>query len=196
MKIVDVFRVGILTYNVSNKIANDIENLVVPRLNFLNSNADGLVNTDYHENSRIINLDEIPELVNEIYKCKDFYNKTLNSYHVDKASITHYWVQDYKNNHHHPRHNHGKSELSVVYWVRASENAGVIKFHNPISYNHFMYGNVDIDKKNSYNTIDVNIKPQKGTILMFPGPLDHEVFKGSKDSIRTTIAFNLDNCCK
>ncbi len=59
-----------------------------------------------------------------------------------------------------------------------------------------MYGNVDIDKKNSYNTIDVNIKPQKGTILMFPGPLDHEVFKGSKDSIRTTIAFNLDNCCR
>ena len=191
MEIHDIFKVGILAHNVGDNLANKIENIVIPRINKLNS-IDGLVNTDYHQQEFLIKLEEIPELVEEIYKCRDHYNSFLQSPNIAHSQIINYWVQDYKQDlhHHHPRHNHGKNELSVVYWIRASEGAGKIKLFSPIHYNNFMYEGCR--DKNSYNTGDVSITPTKGTILMFPGPIDHEVLKGKENCIRTTIAFNLD----
>ena len=46
MEIHDIFKVGILAHNVGDNLANKIENIVIPRINKLNS-IDGLVNTDF-----------------------------------------------------------------------------------------------------------------------------------------------------
>tara|TARA_Y100001972_G_C7535741_1_gene269799 strand:+ start:117 stop:704 length:588 start_codon:yes stop_codon:yes gene_type:complete len=192
MKIVDSFKVGILQHKVSNYVADKVENLLIPRLDQL-SNKDNMVNTDYFHKKQIFELNEIPELVEEIYKCKDYFNQTLKSHSVHHSKICGYWVQDYRNDKdHHVRHNHGKNELSVVYWVRADKNAGPLVIYNPIPLQSFLYSEAS-EPRNEYTTAAIKVSPEKGGIVMFPSCIDHSVFPSeTKNCIRTTIAFNLD----
>ena len=192
MEIIDAFKVGILQHKVSNNIADKVEDLLIPRLNQL-SNKDNMVNTDYFNKDKVFELNETPELIEEIYKCKDYFNQILKSGNVHYSKINSYWVQDYRTEKdHHVRHNHGKNELSVVYWVRADKNAGPLIIHNPIPLVNFLYDEAN-EPKNEYTTEAIKITPEKGNIIMFPSVIEHSVLpSNSKNCIRTTIAFNLD----
>jgi len=192
MKIIDAFKVGILTHSVSNEISNKVENLLIPRLNELD-NVDNMVHTDYFGKRKIFELNETPELIEEIYKCKNYFNQILKSSNLHNSKITSYWVQDYRTEKdYHVRHNHGKNELSIVYWVRADKNAGPLIINNPIPLVNFLYSESE-EPKNEYTTSAIQIQPEKGKMVIFPSVIEHSVLPSkNKDCIRTTIAFNLD----
>ena len=42
-----------------------------------------------------------------------------------------FWIQDYLHDHTHYRHTHGTDFLSGVYYIRANNDPGGIRFHNP-----------------------------------------------------------------
>jgi hypothetical protein len=185
MEISNIFPTGVLKHKVSNDIADYIENLITPRLKDLEFKD--AVLTDFFK-EKIITLEDIQPLVNEIYKCQDYYSKFTNF--TPSKGINSFWVQDYNSSHIHGRHNHGRHHYSVVYWVRAKNNPGPLVIYNPNPFTEFWGHSKGMD--NLFTQPKIIIPPEKGIIVLFPSYLDHEVLKGGEGCIRTTIAFNLD----
>ena len=189
MELTGYFPTGILTHQVPNKTSDYIESIVTPRLkNLINAKDDydgGDVLTDYYKSERIISKEELGPLLQEIYKCIKFYSQNVN----EPVNSYNYWVQDYTQNQFQGIHNHGRSTLfSVVYWVRASEDAGslVIEESNPLK--RLWFQNQNCDSPFKYTV--ASFQPKKGYLVVFPGYLNHKVLPSKTNCIRTTIAFN------
>ena len=185
MKIINYFPTGILFDEVSDSLADKIENLIVPRLSQLNLDTSHENYNDFHNPERIISLEELSPLIDKIYECQEYYCKVSNFIPGD---ITGYWVQDYKKNNYHGRHNHGSCSLSVVYWVR-NKGGGPLIIFNPNPHISIQHEYED----GPYSSQATSISPKKGGIVMFPSYIDHMVYPSSEDCVRTTIAFNFDN---
>ena len=141
----NIFPVPIYTAFLDNKLADEIEDLVVPRLS---------------------NLEQVPSQKTD-YFLKD---KIVSS-----------------KNESHSSHAHGNALISGVYYIRANNNAGSLKFTNP----NPLFINTDL-KEGPKNEVNFEIKPQKGLLVLFPGWLLHEVLGSSIDNCtRTCLAFNL-----
>lgn len=186
MKLEKFFPTGILTYDIDNTISNYIENLITPRLSGLK--YEDAVLTDFFK-EKIITLKEIQPLINEINRCQTYYSQNTNF--APSKGIKSFWVQDYKASSFHQRHNHGRTQYSVIYWVRAENNPGLLVIHNPNPFSSVWNGGTK-GYKNLYTQTRINFTPKKGRIILFPGYLDHEVLKGGDNCVRTTIAFNLE----
>jgi hypothetical protein len=77
------------------------------------------------------------------------------------------------------KHAHHPSCLVVVYYHKAIPEAGNIRLYTPNQYNEF--------QKETF----VDIVPEQGKILVFPGWLYHEVLKNNSDSTRHSIAITI-----
>jgi len=188
MELKGYFPTGILTHQVTDKVSNYIESIIVSRLKSLENaqkySVDN-VQTDYYKPDRIISKKELLPLTQEIDKCINYYSQTIG----EPVNDFSYWVQDYVKNQFHGTHNHGRSTLfSVVYWVRASENAGslVIEESNPLKKLWFQNQN----QNSPFKYTEVKFQPKKGYLVIFPGYLEHRVLSSKTNCIRTTIAFN------
>jgi uncharacterized protein (TIGR02466 family) len=181
MEIKSAFPVPILFHQIEKDIANKTEKFIIPRISHLKEKYD--VETDYFSD-RIFSLEEIPFLMKEIHKCIDYYCSELK---IKVPSLQNYWVQNYNENHFHTLHNHGRCELSIVYWVRANSSSGNFKLMNPSPYNKILYHE---NEHSLYTTHFLQIPPIKGGLIIFPSYLEHEVLQGKKDCIRTTLALN------
>ena len=188
MELKGYFPTGILTHQVADKVSNYIESIIVSRLESL-ENAQKYCNdniqTDFYKSDRIISRKELTPLTNEINKCVKYYADTVGQ----SANNFEYWVQDYNKNQFHGLHNHGRSTLfSVVYWVRASENAGslVIEESNPLKKLWFQ----NLNNISPFKYTEVKFQPKKGYLLIFPGYLEHKTLSSETNCVRTTIAFN------
>lgn len=179
------FPTCILECDVSAKLANEVENILIPHVETMPTDASGDLHTDYYSNERI-NIEKLcPKLVNEMVKAKDQYKKLTTFKATNNFDA---WIQDYRNeNARHRRHQHGISGISGVYWVRANENAASLIFYNPDSVIEYVSAD---DLFNPYRETMCEYVPVKGKMLLFPSYLQHEVIPSSTDVIRTTIAFN------
>lgn len=182
MKIQGFFPTGVLFHQVPSQLSNQIESLIIPKLNYLERKDETY--TDYYK-KRIIEINEIKGLVTEIEKCVMFY---ANEIKVEPKPISNYWVQNYSTGDIHSRHNHGRSLFSIVYWVRANNNAGNLVIYDPSPYRG-VWG--DPYCTSPYSTNEVSITPKKGLLTMFQGYVDHEVLPGGEGCERTIIAFNI-----
>jgi uncharacterized protein (TIGR02466 family) len=183
MNLEPIFVTGILSANVPQILANNIENLIVSKLKDLEYKDTNY--TDYFKPNKILNKNEISDLIYEIEKYKTIYEQHTG---WNKSHLNDFWVQDYKKNDIHRIHNHGRNELSIVYWVRANQHAGEFVLHNPSPYISLWHDNTK--EGNPFNSLVKYIKPEKGKIIIFPSFINHEVLPGSEECIRTTIAFN------
>jgi uncharacterized protein (TIGR02466 family) len=183
MNLEPIFATGMLSAKVSQTLADNIENLVISKLKDLEYKSTNY--TDYFKPTKILNNDDILDLIHEVEEYKTIYEQNTG---WGKSYLSNFWVQDYKENNTHGIHNHGRNELSVVYWVRANEHAGEFVLYNPSPYVNLWYG--DKDEDTPFNSTVKYIKPEKGKIIIFPSFINHEVLPGDKGCIRTTIAFN------
>ena len=188
MNIKNIFPTGIITHQVSPQIANYVEDLVVPRLKNLGFNNENY--SDFFNKEEILNINEVPLLKKEIEKCINFFEKTYSI--PKKTEINSYWVQDYKFNNFHGTHNHGRNEISIVYWIRANEDAGMFCLSNPSPFTDLWYSPYAFydNSNNPYIKDKYMIQPSKGSLIAFPSFLNHEVLPGGKNCIRTTLALN------
>ena len=178
-----LFSTPIFTNIIDNKIVKYMEELIIPRLNSLEHRIE--YSTDFFKKEKIINYKELLPFFTSIDNNIDEYSKFSN---FKRSKSAEYWVQDYKKGQLHIPHTHANTYMSGVYYVRANENAGGLRFFNanPICRIENL-----LDEKNA-SSIFVDIKPKKGLLVLFPNWLLHEVLPGSDgECIRTCLAFNL-----
>ena len=120
-------------------------------------------------------------------------NSTFNDMSWDLESqiikITNIWTIVNEKGAFNERHQHGNSDLSAAYYVRAPKNCGEIVFYDPrpaAVYNH-----PRATKANILNATVNSINPEEGMLVLFPSYLDHSVKPNESDEQRIVISFNV-----
>ncbi len=92
-----LFSTPILKTAVNTKLADYMEDLIVPKIKNLDYIKDEQVHTDYHRdnNKKIVNSDELKPFIEVTNLAADFYVKQLGIKIKNKVE---WWVQDYKKN--------------------------------------------------------------------------------------------------
>ena len=91
------------------------------------------------------------------------------------------------------KHNHPRSNLSGVLWIKAPKNSGNIVFTSPQFFDRFN----ELDsytKEFKYNSncyMTYYFPPTEGRILIFPSSLEHEVEKNKSSEDRISYSFNI-----
>ena len=176
-----IFPVPIYTTFIDKNLSNQIENLIIPRLDSLQFTDEQY--SDYFLPKKLVTASEINDL---LYQIDIFTNKFSEETGIIKFKVGQYWVQDYKKGNSHHRHAHGGDVISCVYYVRANENAGKLRLINPNPFS-----TITQLKTNTTKHLHYDITPQKGLLVIFPGWLMHEVIPSQHPNcIRTCIALN------
>jgi len=86
------------------------------------------------------------------------------------------WVQEFsKKGGHHSAHVHGNQHVSGFYFLKANEKTSYPIFHDPRTGARTTKLKMKPDLKGILNGNDlVHYRPQPGTLLIFPGYLEHE----------------------
>ena len=138
----------------------------------------------------------------------DFYTlesfSEFRNYILNNAfqSLTHYnhrfelnnmWININRKGNYNTLHRHPNCILSGVFWVKASENCGKLKFDNPngfVETNLIEYTDDDVKKEHNYYHM-FEFTPREGIMILFPSHLQHLVEPNESDEDRISIAFNL-----
>mgnify|MGYP000843839482 FL=1 len=184
----NIFPVPMLEHFVPERIADDVENLLVSRLDRIPRPTDDAPHsTDYFEPKKVIDLyTDVPELFSEIQECVNKFQEACSIKHLPHTNQYVWWTQDYQEGDIHKEHEHGMNKISGVYWVRANENAGGLSFRNPNPYVEYAH-----NEYSQYGYGKYEFQPMKGKLLLFPSYLKHQVEPSGKNVIRSTIAFNV-----
>ena len=91
------------------------------------------------------------------------------------------------------KHNHPRSNLSGVLWIRAPKNSGNIVFTSPQFFDRFneLDSYTEEFKYNSNCYMTYYFPPTEGRILLFPSSLEHEVEENKSDEDRISYSFNI-----
>ena len=81
-------------------------------------------------------------------------------------------------------HNHGSSDISGVYYFKVPSGGSELFFRNPISH-------LDSSLVYEHLSSGIDIKPEQGSILLFPSWLQHGVKTNMSDETRVSISFNI-----
>jgi len=135
--------------------------------------------------------DEIPKKF--ISSVSKNLNNTFNDMSWDLENqiikITNIWTIVNEKGAYNERHQHGNSDLSAAYYVKAPKDCGEIVFYDPRPapvYNH-----PRATKANMLNATVNSVKPEEGMLVIFPSYLDHSVNPNKSDDQRVVISFNV-----
>ena len=91
------------------------------------------------------------------------------------------------------KHNHPRSNLSGVLWIKTPKNSGNLVFTSPNLFNR--YEELDSYTKefkyNSNSYMTYYFRPMEGRLLIFPSSLEHEVKENKSNEDRISYSFNL-----
>ena len=135
-----------------------------------------------------------------ILQCKSETLKNIIMSSVSKLSMSDnlsYTIEGWKNinepGNFNCLHNHPRSDLSGVLWIKAPKDSGNLVFSSPQLFNRYQeldsYTDEFALKTNSYMTYF--FYPKEGKILIFPSNLDHEVEENKSDEDRISYSFNI-----
>ena len=91
------------------------------------------------------------------------------------------------------KHDHPKSNLSGVLWIKTPKNSGNLVFTSPQLFNKFQELNYYTDefKYDTKSYMTYYFPPTEGRILLFPSSLEHEVEENKSDEDRISYSFNI-----
>ena len=89
----------------------------------------------------------------------------------------------------HGLHRHPNNFLSGVYYVRVSDGADAINFHDPRPQADII--RPPVTALTAENTDPVVVRVRNGTLLVFPSWLAHSVDANKSDETRISIRFNV-----
>ena len=87
------------------------------------------------------------------------------------------------------QHQHGNSNISGAYYVRAPKNSGDIVFYDPRPAPVYFHPNAK--SPNLLNAQVNSVSPKEGVLVLFPSYLDHSVNKNLSNEERIVISFNI-----
>jgi len=90
-------------------------------------------------------------------------------------------------------HDHPNSDLSMVWYINASEDSGNIIFRNPNSFGEYaLHQTLDRHILDAYNVHFSHwIPPRTGKCVFFPSYLLHEVEPNPTDEVRISMSANV-----
>jgi len=102
----------------------------------------------------------------------------------DKYDIIDSWMTLFKKNNYAHIHSHGEADLAGVYYYKTgmSDNDSSFFFCTPV---------VGSEASIFWGEQRISMRPEEGTILLFPGWLRHGVTMNETDDDRVSISFNL-----
>ena len=91
------------------------------------------------------------------------------------------------------KHDHPRSNLSGVLWIKTAKNSGNLVFTSPQLFNKFqeLYNYTDEFKYDTKSYMTYYFPPTEGRILLFPSSLEHEVEENKSDEDRISYSFNI-----
>ena len=125
-----------------------------------------LNDTDFWDLKRYINQKALEYLIHQGYEMS-FYD----------LSFSELWVQEFAKNGggHHSAHIHWNQHVSGFYFLKCSEKTSYPIFHDPRTGARATKLRMRDDAKGLWpGTETVNFHPKPGTLLLFPGYMEHE----------------------
>jgi len=92
-------------------------------------------------------------------------------------------------------HIHPNSLWSGVYYVKASENSGLLRVEDPRSISLMVRPRMKQGKPPKRLWREDNYKPKSGRLIMFPSWLNHCVDTNESNDIRISVSFNFMQKC-
>lgn len=91
------------------------------------------------------------------------------------------------------KHDHPRSNLSGVLWIKTPKNSGNLVFTSPQLFNKFQELNYYTDefKYDTKSYMTYYFPPTEGRILLFPSSLEHEVEENKSNEDRISYSFNI-----
>lgn len=140
-------------------------------------------------NSHILEYGPLNQLKEDLMQyLKKYWNDVYNCRQDIKA--TNSWIARSKPGQRHHRHNHPNCVISLVYYIQAEENCGLLDFHlSPLIYkgHDFTY---DIRAHNEYNSKTWSLCVKTGDVVIFPGWIEHETQENNSDKERIILGLN------
>ena len=92
------------------------------------------------------------------------------------------------------KHDHPRSNLSGVLWIKTPKNSGNLVFTSPQLFNKFaeLYNYRDEFKYDTKSYMTYYFTPIEGRILLFPSSLEHEVEENKSNEDRISYSFNIE----
>lgn len=113
------------------------------------------------------------------------YIDKAQTWHPVKIGLVHSWFNKTDKGEGQEWHQHQDAMISGVYYYQTTGNDGVFGIQTPVpqlKQELFPFGNISVRT--------VEMRPQVGTILLFPGWLEHCVAANTTDSTRISVSFN------
>ena len=108
----------------------------------------------------------------------------------NKLEISSSWFTKTHKGEQSPMHDHKNCVFSAVYYYGDyDDQVGNLIFKNPI-VNLTSY-RLNVGKSNKFNTYDIEITPQSGSLLIFPSYVSHKIDVHKSDIPRLSLAFNM-----
>lgn len=104
--------------------------------------------------------------------------------------LTGCWANINRGGYTHRAHVHQNNYLSGVYYLRTPAGCGGIEFQDPRPQANVIAPRQRPTRVNQHPGNSIEIRPQQGTLLIFPSWLQHLVTPGETNEARTSIAFN------
>lgn len=136
---------------------------------------------------------ELKYLFDQIFQSVDIMSEKFGLYNdlqLDKNTMQ-FWININKKGDYNVQHNHPRSFLSGVYYVKTPKNCGILEFHHPNPMQKFwcqMYTKSD----NPATFSSIIFEPENGKLIVFPPWLEHTVSPSDAESARISIAFNIN----
>ena len=126
---------------------------------------------------------DIHPVFNDLVKSIHIASKTFEIKPGPKKINLQMWVNVNDKGHWNNLHDHVGAEISGIYYVKVPKDSGHISFRDPRA--------ITISEQSGENPKWVNIEPNQGVLMLFPGYLEHMVKPNQSDESRISIAFNL-----
>ena len=167
--------------------------------------------TDYVLNTNQVDVDEYKifqksglketidfefRVLEQFPKMKQMFNHISNRLikeglnYDNKLEISSSWFTKTHKGEQSPMHDHKNCVFSAVYYYGDyDDKVGNLIFKNPI-VNLTSY-RLNVGKSNKFNTYDIEITPQSGSLLIFPSYVSHKIDVHKSEIPRLSLAFNM-----
>lgn len=140
--------------------------------------------------SKSLIKDDHPSLLEFGENIEDYCRLISKDYNCKPLEVRNLWFNINNKNSYNQMHTHPGSIISGVFYLKASEHSGEIKFHrNP--YEEMFFGNLQPKGVTELNAMSCNYKPVVGRLILFPSYLLHSVLPNRDEDERISISFNM-----
>ena len=153
-------------------ISAELDPLIKILLNNYHTKIDSSSDSTRFEDSYCPSNQYLDEIINQIKT--DFYAATQ-----ENIKESNFWGHIHEKNMSTNLHNHNKSYVSAVVYLKLPKGSGNIVFRP--RYNQY--------DNSAYSS---TFKPEEGTYFIFPGYLDHFVTRNQSDEKRISLSINFE----